>query len=607
LTTICLVDPADGICKTTVITPQGKWTVDPTTGKTTFDPVYGFTGNVDPIEYCVTDFFGQQGCGTLNVKVGEPTPPSLAGPAKKVIPYNTSTTLQTVPTKGSGAIVGYCIIDPLTTKCSTDTNGDLITNEGTWSIDVNGLVTFVAAVGFAGTATPITVQLIDDLGFTAETTVEVEVLEPPAPVVDPATVYTPFNTPITFQPVITGLAIDLATACVVDPADNICKTTVVVVGQGTWTVNTSTGEVTFTPEAGFTGNAEIEYHVSNIFNKTAKAKMTVVVAPSGYTVLNGVVWLDINHDGLQNNGEPGLPGVLVSASNLTPASVRAAGLNAAAVTPQTTRTDKNGLYTFEVAPGQYEVKALLTSSYMYEAYAKDPNTKSIVTDPNWTATVSAASNKTNIANFAAAGNGSMSGTVKIDSGAVVPKAQVQCTWAGFDGVLGTDDDVLITATADSKGNFALTGIPGGTFKCGGTDPKTGKKSSNETTKVAGTKSPSQKPKVTKVLLPIKIGGKVVYTVKNFIPGSPVLTKQIKATIDKMTKKYKQATSIAIDGFTMGPTVLKVDYNLSLNRAKNAYNRIKFINNLITLIRIRNIQEGHRVGDNIRRVRITMYW
>jgi len=26
-----------------------------------------------------------------------------------------------------------------------------------------------------------------------------------------------------------------------------------------------------------------------------------------------------------------------------------------------------------------------------------------------------------------------------------------------------------------------------------------------------------------------------------------------------------------------------------------------------LIRIRNIQEGHRVGDNIRRVRITMYW
>jgi hypothetical protein len=96
-------------------------------------------------------------------------------------------------------------------------------------------------------------------------------------------------------------------------------------------------------------------------------------------------------------------------------------------------------------------------------------------------------------------------------------------------------------------------------------------------------------------------------VSNFTPGSPVITKAIKARIAYYVKKYKQATKVVVEGYTMGPTVLKVDYQLSLNRAKNAYKVVKSLNSKIKLISIKNIQDFKHVGDAARRVRITLYW
>jgi CshA-type fibril repeat protein len=605
LESLCLIDPVGGLCKTTVVTPQGTWVLDPKTGGATFTPVYGFFGPVTPIQYCVTDLYDQQGCGTLNVIVLDPTPIVLDSPAKQVIDYHTTTTFYPVTTKGSGAVTGYCIIDPDTTDCVTTLDGSFTTFEGTWTIDGDGVVTFTAAVGFAGTVTPITIEVFDDLGFTDTAIVEVEVLEPAPLVVDPKTVYTPFETPITFLPVITGEAVDFSTACVVDPSNNVCKTTVVIAGVGTWTVDTTTGEVTFTPAVGFEGTAVVEYHISNLFDRMAKNDMTAIVAPAA--TLNGYVWLDINHNGIQDANEPGLPGVLVTAGLNQPAGVHGAGTSAASTGSYSTRTNKYGFYSFELSPGEYEIKALLTSSYMYETYAKDPVTQGIATDDTWISTVTAASNETNSVNFAAAGNGSLSGKVTLNTNNVVPKAQVQCVWSGFDGVIGTDDDVLITVTADANGNFKLTGIPGGAFRCGGIDPKTGTKATPTSVKVEGTKNPNQKPKATKVVLPIKTGGKYTFVVSNFIPGSPVITKAIKARIAYYVKKYKRATTVIVEGYTMGPTVLKVDYQLSLNRAKNAYKVVKALNTKIKLIRIKNIQDFKHVGDAARRVRITLYW
>jgi hypothetical protein len=331
----------------------------------------------------------------------------------------------------------------------------------------------------------------------------------------------------------------------------------------------------------------------------AKANMTMVV--SGKANLNGVVWLDLNHNGIQDPGEPVLSGILVTAGSVQPARFGAASAHSYSV-----RTDSAGRYSFDVVPGTYEVKAALNSAYLFTSNALDPVTKQTQTTSTWTATLAAVGNQATATNFAAAGNGALDGSAVFTSGAAVPKATVSCIWSGFDGVLGTADDVLITATADANGKFALTGIPGGQFQCGGSDPKSGRQAANTAVTVRGTSNPNVTPAKTKVVLPIKIGGKFVFTVANFKPGSPAITASIKAKIVSFVKKYKQATAVGIVGFTQGPTVLKVDYKLSLDRAKNALAIIQSINAKLKLIAIKNIQEN-RVGSNVRRVVVTLYW
>jgi len=245
---------------------------------------------------------------------------------------------------------------------------------------------------------------------------------------------------------------------------------------------------------------------------------------------------------------------------------------------------------------------------LYTSSSKDPVTKVVESTSTWVATTAATSNQATVTNFAAAGNGSIAGSAIFTSGIVVPKAAVSCVWSGFDGVLGTSDDVLITATADASGKFSLSGIPGGKFECGGSDPKTGEAAAKAIVTVKGTTDPKKAPAKTPVVLPIKLpGGMFKFTVTNFKPGSPVITKAIKARITSYVKKYKQATQVRVEGFTQGPTVLKVDFKLSLDRAKNALAVVKALNTKILGLSLRNKQDYKRVGNNVRRVEITLYW
>jgi hypothetical protein len=377
---------------------------------------------------------------------------------------------------------------------------------------------------------------------------------------------------------------------------------VTVPNVGTWNVDPTNAKITFTPAPGYVGNAVIEFKIKNIFNRETRATMTVTVI--GLATLNGVVWLDINKNGLQDANEPALPGVLVTAGGTAPAGFRAASTQSYSV-----RTDAQGRYSFSVSPGTYEVKAFLNSSFMYTGSSKDPVTKQVESTSTWVVTATAAYGSAPAnTNFAALGNGELNGSAVFTSGIVVPKASVGCIWSGFDGVMGTGDDVLITTTADANGKFTLAGIPGGKFECGGVDPVSGKAAAKAAVNVTGTSSPTARPVPTKVVLPINLGGGMfVFTVSNFTPGSPVITKAIKARITYFVKKYKQATQVRVEGFTQGPTILKVDYKLSLDRAKNALAVVKAINTKIRGLSLRNKQDYKRVGDNVRRVRITLYW
>ncbi|MGL5066325.1 MAG: SdrD B-like domain-containing protein, partial [Sarcina sp.] len=66
------------------------------------------------------------------------------------------------------------------------------------------------------------------------------------------------------------------------------------------------------------------------------------------------VWNDLNGNGLQDPGEPGIPGVTVNLLDNTTGAVL-----------QTTTTDANGKYLFNVAPGCYKVAFIKPTGYSF--------------------------------------------------------------------------------------------------------------------------------------------------------------------------------------------------------------------------------------------------
>jgi hypothetical protein len=97
---------------------------------------------------------------------------------------------------------------------------------------------------------------------------------------------------------------------------------------------------------------------------------------------------------------------------------------------------------------------------------------------------------------------------------------------------------------------------------------------------------------------------VSITISGFAPGSPALTSSIRSAIQAFLNKYSDYKKLQCTGVTMGPTVLKVDYALSMNRASNACGyAISYMRKLLLLPKA-NLQETF-VGANIRRVILTL--
>ncbi|MBS9777266.1 MAG: hypothetical protein KGV50_00755 [Gammaproteobacteria bacterium] len=162
-------------------------------------------------------------------------------------------------------------VDPTTVKIdgATDPDGKTKTvpGEGTWSVDPStGEITFTPEPNFTDEPTPIKYTVEDNDGEVSKPT-EVTVTYPNVPPVtkDDTKTGKP-GTPITIDVVgndtddntvdPTTVKIDGAT----DP-DGKTKT---VPGEGTWSVDPSTGEITFTPEPNFTDEpTPIKYTVED--------------------------------------------------------------------------------------------------------------------------------------------------------------------------------------------------------------------------------------------------------------------------------------------------------------------------------------------------------
>jgi len=284
LTSVCLVDPISGNCvQTDIVTDQGTWSINVLTGEATFAPADGFTGNVDPISYCVNDAFAQQGCGTLNVEVLLPDAP-VVDPVDTTTPYFTPKTVTPGVTGTKIDASKACIVDG-----SSCVKGLTITGQGTYTVNLDGSVTFTPIDGFAGKVTTITYRATDGWGQTAENTIDIEVLKPSAPAVDPVVDTTPYNTPIDVTNNVTGQHIQVADACLVDPSDSTkCVKFVTIAGQGTFTVNND-GSVTFTPFDTFAGVVDtVTYRAFDKWGQSGQNTITITVTKPDAPVVDPV-------------------------------------------------------------------------------------------------------------------------------------------------------------------------------------------------------------------------------------------------------------------------------------------------------------------------------
>ncbi|WP_322494448.1 SdrD B-like domain-containing protein, partial [Chloroflexus sp.] len=189
----------------------------------------------------------------------------------------------------------------------------------------------------------------------------------------------------------------------------------------------------------------------------------------GAASIGNYVWLDVNGDGIQNDGTTGIADVTVTLSGTTSAGV---------AVNRTTTTDSTGFYLFEgLAPGTYTVTVVRPSGYEFTA-ANQGTDDAVDSDANPT-------------------SGAMSATVLVsgeadltwDAGLYRPASigdrvwrdvngdgvqdagepgisgvTVTLTGAGPDGVFGTADDLSRTTTTDSNGEYLFDNLPPGSYR-----------------------------------------------------------------------------------------------------------------------------------------------
>ena len=224
----------------------GTYELDPNSGQVTFKPIKTFYGTPDPVVVQVSDTDGKAHRARYQPNVIQVTPRStnvestgFQGQAQSGKPIFTAGDQQ-IPIDMSKAMT-----------FENGTNTLEVANEGTYTINADGSITFKPLKQFTGKATPVTVKRVDTNGteVTATYTPNVTMVTPTS---TPATSSGPQGVPQTGTPVFKegdpAVPIDMTKPMTFD--DGQSKKT--VVGVGEYTIN-SDGSITFTPDKKYVG------------------------------------------------------------------------------------------------------------------------------------------------------------------------------------------------------------------------------------------------------------------------------------------------------------------------------------------------------------------
>ena len=191
------------------------------------------------------------------------------------------------------------LVDPATGQ-PTNALSVTVAGEGTYTIDdTTGKVTFVPEPGFTGTANGVTVTLSAPVGRDKDGTIRDEYVK------TATAKYTPTVTPITVTPtnkvsadvqnvpqtqtptfdLSNDKTAQITSKKLVDPATGqpTDATTVTVAGEGSYTIDPTTGAVTFTPEKDFVGTATGVTVQATATITNANGKTATITSDATYT------------------------------------------------------------------------------------------------------------------------------------------------------------------------------------------------------------------------------------------------------------------------------------------------------------------------------------
>ena len=291
-----LVDPTTGQPtdeKSVTVPGEGTYTINPETGEVTFKPEANFTGKATGVEVQRKDTNGTPATAKYTPTVKPVTPTS-----DDVVSEDIQGAKQTgtpVFTPGKTTVNGQDVtvdLDPEVkpTLVGADQEGKVVVpNEGTYTVDENGVVTFTPEPQFTGKASGVTVKRVDKNG-TEVTAKYTPTVKPVTPTADGVTTTDVQGAKQTGKPefeagktTVNGVekTVELSDkpAKLVDPKTGDPVDSVTIDGEGTYTVAPD-GTVTFTPEKSFTGQATgVTVKREDKNGTPVTAKYTPVVLP----------------------------------------------------------------------------------------------------------------------------------------------------------------------------------------------------------------------------------------------------------------------------------------------------------------------------------------
>ena len=274
---------------------EGVWSYDETTGEISFDPIAGFTGDPTDIEYTIFDADGNESTDPANINIEyldtAPVAENDVNPVPTDIGDSTVINLLTNDLLGDGTTPNVSDVtvdlDPSTPGVQTTLT---VIGEGVWAYDLaTGNTTFTPEIGFEVSPTPIIYELVDlDTGASDTATITVVYEIPPKADNDSTSGNTQGDTVSvnilagdidadgTIDPASVNLVVPTgATNQITDLNGDIIGFT--VPGEGVWMYNEITGELSFDPEVGFTGNpTPIAYTVDDNDGNTSNVATVTV-------------------------------------------------------------------------------------------------------------------------------------------------------------------------------------------------------------------------------------------------------------------------------------------------------------------------------------------